>query len=142
MSLFVVIAKKVCPCVLLGLALGLAGCNDPGPVERGEPRTAKAKSVRVPTGPGLALRMVGDHFEIEVTTPAGFPPAGLDPILHIGSATFVRYSYSSSVGFFGLVYAVSAAEFAALPNSAPIYIDHGGSGARQQFGVLDRSKVQ
>jgi hypothetical protein len=87
-------------------------------------------------------RAVSDHFEIEVTTPAGFPPAGLDPILHVGSATFVRYSYSASVGFFGLVYAVSAAELAALPDNAPIYIDHGGNGARQQFGVLDRSKVQ
>jgi len=142
MSILVAVAKKVCPCVLLGLALGLAGCSDPGPVTSGEPRTAKAKSVRVPTGLGLVVRVVSDHFEFEVTTPAGFPPAGLDPILHVGSATFVRYSYSPSVGFFGLVYAVSAAEFAVLPDSAPIYIDHGGNGTRQQFGVLDRSKVQ
>ncbi len=146
MSISIGVAKKVCPYVFVGLVSGLLGCNERAPLAAGAERTvmAKAKSQRrtAPTTPSLVIRAVGDHFEIEVTATTPFPPAGLGPILHVGSSTFGRFVYSPSAGFYGLVFSISAAEFALLSDGDAVYVDHGGNSVRQQFGVLDRSKAQ
>lgn len=128
--------------LLCGLAMTAGGCTDTAPVQQEVARAAKVKAVRAPTQSGLIVRAVGDHYEIEVRSPSGFPPAGLDPILHVGTATFVRYRYSASVGFYGAVYAVSAAELATLVDGAEVYVDYGRGGGREQFGTFNRSMVQ
>src|SRR6266542_3639365 len=142
MSMSIRFANKVGLCLLLVVAVELSGCDGAQPVQRQAVRAARVKSMHAPTDAGLVVRAVGDHYEIEVTSPAGFPPSGLDPVLHVGAATFVRYAYSATVGLFGIVYAVSAAEFATLEDGAQVYVDHGRGGGREQFGTFSRSAVR
>lgn len=133
--------EKVGLFLLLVLAIEIGGCNDAQPMQQRAVRAAKVKSVRAPVDAGLAVRAVGDHYEIEVTSQAGFPPSGLDPVLHVGAVTFVRYAYSATAGLFGVVYTVSATEFATLVDGAEVYVDHGRGGGREQFGIFNRSMV-
>jgi hypothetical protein len=93
-----------------------------------------------PTADSVSVRRVGDQYEIEIQSPAGFPARSFDPVLHIGDFQFRRYHVSPTAGDFGVVFTLTSAEFAALPADQPIAIVYGRTRATapRTFGTFRR----
>jgi hypothetical protein len=126
--------------VLLGLGtMGSLGCTD-APAGGG---VTQVTSALTPAAPAMAMRWSGSDCEIEIVSPDGFPPRGLDPVLYVGGTAFRKYRYSPTVGVYGVIYRIAGGELASLPEGAPVVVAYGPNPARgRQFGLFYRNVIK
>jgi len=125
----------------------LSGCSRDRD-EQGPPRDIRRAWQPVgatrPTAESIEVRRVGDRYEVEVQRPEGFPGRDFEPVLSIGDASFGQYRASPTVGgHYGLVYALSDAQFASLVDGGQIVVHYGPNKNRGwTFGYFQRSSVR
>ncbi len=114
--------------VLVGcLTAALCGCSSesaPGgnPAGSGQGRIPRG---RVPETVQVMARRTAQGYEIEVQGPQAIPPRDITPALRIGDHEFGQSRESLTVGFHGIVFLLSDAEFEVLPDGSAISLGYG-----------------
>lgn len=146
--------------LLTGSCLVASGCmpesrevERSGGPEEAQPVTSAGAAVRRiprPASSSVRIQETAAGYEVEVITPEGFFPRGQEPLLAIGEAEFTSYRPSPRAGNYGLIFALSKAEFESLRDGDSIGIRYfagpASPGARagriNVVGVVDKSAVE
>lgn len=119
------------------LALPACGRVDEAPSRESVSHASQAVSASTK----VILRQVGEAYEIEVRGERALIPLGEnDPALRVGSTKFRIYKPSSDASR-GVIYPISATQFAELPDGAEVRVVY-GDGPGRVYGSLTKSAVE
>lgn len=133
---------------LVALCALSVACMTQSPSSSDESASAQKQAVtvrkdsRAPQSDAVLVRPVSDGYEIEVQSPKGFPARAFDPVLRVGEQEFRSYRESETVGVYGVVYTLSAADFEALPEGSSVSVGYGPSPhAATNYGNLNKGAL-
>ena len=125
--------------IMIGFSIAaLWGCN---PEEASDVSVTGEKTsmlTPVPQSVRVLVRRVAHGYEIEVQSPQAMPPGDIGPALRVGDREFGKSVESRTVGFNGVVFPLSVAEFDALVDGSPISL---GVGPTSHPGLTFRGSV-
>lgn len=148
------VVPRACVALCLGIAVACVPERADERSSVGSDRQAVAQDAGtparrvVPNALSVTVREVPEGYEVEIVSPSGFPPGDITPVLRIGDVEFTRFKESPTAGLYGIVFPLTGAEFAALPNGSSIAVGFGpGSHPGLTFrgrvvGTLDKSAVR
>jgi hypothetical protein len=90
-------------------------------------QTVTSTRLTAPTSTSATVRRVAGGYEVEIVSPSGFPPGDITPVMRIGDVEFSSFKESPTAGLYGIVFPLTDAEFAALPNGSSIAVGVGPS---------------
>jgi hypothetical protein len=124
---------------MIGFSIAaLWGCSSEESEETSMSRQKTSLLTPAPQAVQVLIRRTVEGYEIEVQSPQAMPPGDISPSLRVGDHEFARSRESSTVGFHGIVFLLSDAEFAALQDGSPISL---GLGATSHPGLTFHGTV-